>query len=87
MTRSSSIEFLPDYCPRCNPLGHHADSRARLASLTEPIRVSLIARNRVVCEYRCNGCGHEWRRADLWDAQSAGFGAKQLQRRQRRKAA
>jgi hypothetical protein len=31
-----SLQFLDDYCPRCNPAGHHADSRVRSTSLTEP---------------------------------------------------
>jgi hypothetical protein len=72
-----SIEFLPDYCPRCNPLGHHADSRIRLASLTEPTSITPRGRKRPVCEYRCDGCGHQWRRADLWTAEEAGLDPKQ----------
>jgi ribosomal protein L44E len=70
---SDNIQFLPDYCPRCNPFGYHADSRVRLASLTEPTSVTWHGGKRVICEYRCVGCGHNWRRADLWTAQEAGF--------------
>ncbi|GAB3024954.1 hypothetical protein [Mycobacterium bourgelatii] len=75
-TEHRSVEFLPDYCPRCNPLGHYADSRDRVASLTEPTSVTWRGGKYVVCRYRCDGCGHQWRRADLWDAQSAGFDPK-----------
>ena len=71
------FQFLDDYCPRCNPLGHHADSRVRLATLTEPEAVSWRGGRRVICAYRCDGCGHPWQRSDLWDAQSAGFDPKQ----------
>lgn len=74
-----SIEFLPDYCPRCNPLGHHADSRIRAATLTEPTSVTPHGK-RLLCEYRCAGCGHHWQRADLWTAKQAGLDPKQRRR-------
>lgn len=69
------FEFLDDYCPRCNPAGHFADSRVRSASLTEPTRLTWRGGKPVICHFRCGGCGHTWRRADLWDAQCAGFAA------------
>jgi len=68
-----SLAYLDDYCPRCNPAGHRADSRARLASLTEPTSLTWRGGRRVVCRYRCDRCGHQWRRTDLWDARSAGL--------------
>jgi hypothetical protein len=71
------IEFLPDYCPRCNPAGHYADSGVRLATLTEPTRLTWRGGKRMICHYQCNGCGHAWRRADLWTAGCAGFHPKQ----------
>ncbi|GAB1811845.1 hypothetical protein [Mycobacterium sp. MUNTM1] len=74
---SGSIEFLPDYCPHCNPFGHHADSRIRLASLTDPTSVTWPGGKRVICDYYCDDCGHEWRRADLWTAKEAGFDPKE----------
>lgn len=65
--------WLPDYCPRCNPAGHHADGCVRSATLTEPDAVTWYGGKRLMCEYRCTGCGHQWRRADLWTAKEAGF--------------
>ncbi|MCV7223641.1 hypothetical protein [Mycolicibacterium elephantis] len=79
--RPESIEFLPDYCPRCNPLGLWADSRVRLASLTEPTSVTWRGGKYVICRYQCDGCGHQWRRADLWTAAEAGFNPKQHRQR------
>lgn len=70
----NNFEFLPDYCGRCNPLGHHANGQARLASLTEPDAVTWHPGRRwVVCEYVCDSCGHQWLRGDLWTAYEAGF--------------
>ena len=73
VTVQRRIEFLPDYCPRCNPLGHYADSRIRLASLTDPTTITWSGGRRVRCDYCCHACGHEWRRSDLWTAEEAGF--------------
>lgn len=74
------FQFLDDYCPRCNPAGHYADRRVRLATLTEPTSVRWPGGKYVTCRYECNGCGHRWRRADLWTARSAGFDPKQRRR-------
>ena len=71
-----SIQFLPDYCPRCNPLGHKADSRIRLSTLTEPNAVTWRGGKRVTCEYSCAHCCHTWTRSDLWSAEQAGFDPK-----------
>lgn len=65
--------WLPDYCPRCNPLGHNADRCTRLATETEPDAVTWRGGRRLVCEYVCDHCGHQWRRADLYTAECAGF--------------
>ncbi len=73
---SRSIDYLPDYCPHCNPLGDQGDSRVRLASLTEPTSITWPGGRRLVCRYRCDACGHPWTRTDLWDAASAGFDQK-----------
>jgi hypothetical protein len=73
----SRIQFLDDYCPRCNPLGYHADSRVRLASLTEPTSVTWPRGKHAICAYHCGGCGHDWQRTDLWTAECAGFDRKQ----------
>ncbi|BBX15222.1 hypothetical protein CRI77_22415 [Mycolicibacterium duvalii] len=70
-------QFLDDYCPQCNPLGHNADSRVRLASLTEPTEVRRSGSTGAVCRYVCTLCGHTWTRSDLWTAQSAGLDTKQ----------
>jgi len=70
---SRSIDYLPDYCSKCNPLGDQADSRVRLASLTEPRSITWPGGRRLICRYRCDGCGHQWTRTDLWDAACAGF--------------
>ncbi|MGV0648763.1 hypothetical protein ABVK35_10265 [Mycobacterium kansasii] len=69
--------WLPDYCPRCNPAGLYADRRVRLATLTEPEAITWHGGKRLVCEYRCACCCHEWRRTDLWTAEEAGFHPKQ----------
>ncbi|BBZ59417.1 MULTISPECIES: hypothetical protein [Mycolicibacterium] len=69
--------WLPDYCPRCNPAGHHADRCVRLATQTEPDAVTWRGGRGLVCDYVCDGCGHQWRRADLWTAECAGFNPKQ----------
>ena len=71
------LRFLDDYCPRCNPAGHHADSRVRRATLTEPTEVTQGGGTWAVCRYECGGCGHQWHRHDLWTAKSAGFESKQ----------
>lgn len=73
---SRSIDYLPDYCPHCNPLGDQADRPVRLASLTEPTEVRWGGGRFAECEYRCPRCGHQWTRTDLWDAEQAGFTAK-----------
>lgn len=74
---SRRVEFLPDYCPHCNPAGDQADSRARLAALTEPTSITWHGGRRLVCEYRCDTCGHPWVRTDLWTAEQAGFDSQQ----------
>lgn len=73
---SRRIDYLPDYCPRCNPAGDQADSRVRLASLTEPTSITWPGGRRLICRYRCAGCGHQWVRTDLWNAASAGLDQK-----------
>lgn len=77
---SRRLQFLEDYCPRCNPAGDQADSRFRAATLTEPIRLTWPGGKYVTCEYRCGSCGHQWQRDDLWTARSAGFDPKQRRR-------
>lgn len=68
--------WLPDYCPQCNPAGHHADTCVRDATLTEPDATTwYLGSKRVLCEYVCDTCGHTWRRRDLWNAYEAGFEA------------
>lgn len=79
--------WLPDYCPRCNPAGHHADRCVRAATQTEPDAVTWTGGKPVICEYQCGSCGHQWQRADLWTAQSAGFDLKPGQRQRRSRAA
>lgn len=69
---SRRLDYLPDYCPRCNPAGECADRPVRLASLTEPTLITWNGGRRLLCRYRC-GCGHEWTRTDLWTAEQAGF--------------
>lgn len=69
----SRLAFLDDYCPRCNPLGHLADSRVRLATLTEACELTAGRGRWAVCKYRCASCGHTWQRSDLWTAREAGF--------------
>lgn len=71
------FQFLEDYCPECNPLGHNAARPIRLASLTTPEAVTWPGGTRLICEYRCDHCGHQWRRPDLWTAESAGFDPRQ----------
>lgn len=75
------ILFLDDYCPRCNPLGEQADSRVRECSLTAPDAITWHGGKRMICEYECGCCGHQWRRGDLWTAAEAGFNRKQNRRR------
>ncbi|MGV7633071.1 hypothetical protein LAUMK42_04413 [Mycobacterium persicum] len=77
---SQRLQFLDDYCPRCNPAGDQADSRVRSATLTEPVRLTWPGGKYVTCDYQCHGCGHQWRRADYWTARSAGFDRKQRRR-------
>jgi hypothetical protein len=72
-TALTEIEFLPDYCPACNPAGHHADSCHRRATLTEPDAIHWNGGPRLRCDYDCARCRHQWTRRDLWDARSAGF--------------
>lgn len=72
---SRSIDFLPDYCGQCNPLGDQGDRPVRLASLTEPTSITWPGGRRLICAYRCDGCGHQWVRTDLWTAEHAGFAA------------
>jgi hypothetical protein len=74
---SRSIDYLPDYCDKCNPLGDQGDSRIRLASLTEPTSITWPGGRRLICRYRCDGCGHQWKRSDLWSAAHAGLDPKQ----------
>ncbi|ANE80154.1 hypothetical protein A7U43_13255 [Mycobacterium adipatum] len=62
-----------DYCPTCNPAGEHADRCARQCSLTEPDAVTWGGGVRLLCEYVCDRCGHQWRRADLWTPENLGF--------------
>lgn len=73
------FQFLDDYCPRCNPAGHFADSRVRLATLTEPTSVTWPGGRYALCRYRCRR-GHRWSRADLWTAREAGFDPKHQRR-------
>lgn len=71
------VSYLGDYCPRCNPAGDQADSCVRLRTLVEPDAVTWHGDRRVTCEYRCDRCGHQWTRSDLWSAAQAGFDPKQ----------
>lgn len=71
--RRRRFPFLDDYCPRCNPAGHYADRRVRLATLTEPTSVTWPGGRFAICKYRCTRCGHRWQRNDLWTAREAGF--------------
>ena len=64
--------WMPDYCPVCLAAG--CDRRT---VMTEPDAVTWHGGKRVLCEYRCEGCGHGWQRGDLWTARSAGLGPKQ----------
>ena len=72
-----SIDYLPDYCPHCNPAGDQGDSRIRLASLAEPMSITWPGGRRLICRYRCDRCGHQWTRTDLWSAEHAGLDPKQ----------
>ncbi len=65
--------WLPDWCPQCNPAGHHADRCTRLATETEPDAVTWTGGKQLVCEYNCDRCGHRWQRADLWTAEALGL--------------
>lgn len=60
--------WMPDYCPAC--LSSGCDRRA---TLTEPDGVIWHGGKALICEYRCDGCGHEWQRADLWTAGNFGL--------------
>ncbi|MDV6308906.1 hypothetical protein R4227_16770 [Gordonia amicalis] len=71
------VSYLGDYCAHCNPAGDQADSCVRLLTLVEPDAVTWRGGKRVTCEYRCTGCGHQWARSDLWNAEQAGFDPKQ----------
>lgn len=70
------FSFLDDYCPHCNPAGDQADSCVRLSTLTDPDAVTWHGGKRLICHYQCHGCGHQWRRSDLWNAECAGFDQK-----------
>jgi hypothetical protein len=75
----SDLRFLEDYCPVCNPLGHHQPDRGvRMTSLTVPTSVTWSGGKRLLCEYRCARCGHDWTRDDLWTAECASFVADYL---------
>jgi len=65
--------WLPDYCPECNPAGHYADACVRLCTQTEPEAVTWRGGSRLVCEYRCHRCSHQWTRRDLWTPENLGF--------------
>ena len=69
------LQFLDDYCPQCNPAGHHADSRVRRATLTEPTEVTRGGGTWALCRYECGRCAHQWLRDDLFTAASAGLSA------------
>jgi hypothetical protein len=73
--------WMPDYCPRCNPAGAQADSCVRKATMAEPHAVGWAGGKYVTCHYVCDCCGHRWKSRD-WPASAAGFDPKQ----QRRKA-
>lgn len=73
VTATDPLHWMPDYCPRCNPSGHHADRCTRDATLTEPDALTWDGGRRLILEYTCDSCGHHWRRADLWGAREAGF--------------
>ncbi|ORB51421.1 hypothetical protein [Mycobacterium persicum] len=77
-TPTRTTAFLSDYCPRCNPAGHYADSGTRMASLADPVSVSWPGGRFAICRYRCRRrrCGHRWVRRDLWTAREAGFDTK-----------
>ncbi len=65
--------WLPDYCPTCNPAGHHADRCTRQCTQTEPEAVTWRGGKGLVCEYVCDSCGHRWTRRDLWTAENLGL--------------
>ncbi|TXH19793.1 MAG: hypothetical protein E6R06_23750 [Mycobacterium sp.] len=65
--------WLPDYCPQCNPAGHHADRCARQCSATEPQSVTWRGGSKLACEYACDRCGHRWTRRDLWTPENLGL--------------
>ncbi len=64
--------WMPDYCPVC--LSKGCDRRA---VMTEPDAVTWHGGKQLICEYRCEGCGYDWQRSDLWTAECAGFDSKQ----------
>lgn len=74
-TTTTAERWAVDYCPKCNPLGHHAESPIRAATLTEPYAVTAGRGRWALCKYQCADCGHTWQRADLWTAKSAGLPA------------
>lgn len=68
------LQFLEDYCLSCNPLGHHEPDRGiRMTTLTVPTSVTWSGGKRLLCEYCCPRCGHDWQRDDLWTAECASF--------------
>ncbi|WP_373203132.1 hypothetical protein [Mycobacterium marinum] len=74
-TTTTADRWAVDYCPRCNPLGHNADSHIRAATLTAPHAVTAGRGRWALCKYRCASCGHTWQRADLWMAKTVGLPA------------
>ncbi|MDV3291916.1 hypothetical protein [Mycobacterium avium] len=66
--------WMPDYCPMCLARGWD-----RRATLTEPDAVTWYGGKALICEYRCDCCGHAWERPDLWTA--ANFGLEPVKRR------
>ncbi len=76
-TVTDPLHWMPDYCPRCNPLGHHADSCTRERTMAEPEAIEWHGGKGLIVEYRCARCDYQWQRADLWDAREAGFTPRQ----------
>lgn len=66
------LDFAADYCPRCNPLAHNADSCLRAATLMEPEAVTWRGGQQVICAYQCAGCAHRWT-TRLWRAEQFGL--------------
>lgn len=65
--------WMGDYCPACCPPGDQAGRCTRPGRNDRAGRRGLDRGKRLICEYCCDRCGHQWRRSDLWDAASAGF--------------